>query len=146
MKLSEITEMWSKDAKFDETKIGDASLGIPTLHAKYISLLSSMKLNLRKAESDYYRMRKKKYRYYRGEMSRDELVAEEWEQYLGNKPLKAEMDEFLQTDDDLLLLEDKSEYYKTVIYTLEQIMRSLNSRTWDIKNYVEFMKYSQGGY
>ena len=146
MKLSEIQEMWQKDARLEETKIGNESLNIPNLHAKYISLLSSMKLNLRKAESDYYRMRKKKYRYYRGEMSREELAEEEWVQYLGNKPLKAEMDEFLQTDEDLLLLQDKSEYYKTVIYTLEQIMRSLNSRTWDIKNYVEFMKYSQGGY
>lgn len=146
MKLGEIQSMWVKDAHIDETNLTSASLDIPNLHAKYLSLLSNTKLNLRKCESDYLRMRKKKYRYYRGEMSRDELEQENWTQWLGAKPLKNEMDEFLSTDDDLISLQDKVEYYKTVIYHLEQIMKSLNSRTWDIKNSIEFLKWSQGGY
>ena len=146
MRLTELQEMWSADARIDETKLGDASLNIPQLHAKYLNILSSTKLTLRKADSDYLRMRKVKYRYYRGEMSKMELDERGWEQWLGTKPLKNEMDEFLSTDDDLIALQDKTEYFKTLIYHLEQIMRSLNSRTWDIKNYVEYMKYSQGGY
>lgn len=138
--------MWATDARIDETNLSDASLNIPNLHAKYLNILSSTKLSLRKAESDYLRMRKKKYRYYRGEMTRQELEDEGWEQWQGTKPLKNEMDEFLSTDNDLISLQDKAEYFKTVIYHLEQVMRSLNSRTWDIKNAVEFLKYSQGGY
>jgi hypothetical protein len=146
MKLSDIQSMWAEDARIDETNLSASSLNIPNLHAKYLALLSNTKLSLRKAESDYFRLRKKKYRYYRGEMSKQELLDEGWEQWLGAKPLKNEMDEFLSTDDDLLLLQDKVEYFKTVIFHLEQIMKSLNSRTWDIKNSIEFMKWSQGGY
>lgn len=144
MKLSDIQEEWSKDSIINETNLGQESVRVPTLHAKYITYLSKNKLLLRKAESDYFNTRRLKYRYYRGEMSREELAGLEWEQFQGNKPLKNEMDEFLQCDKDLNDLQDKIEYYKTVVYTLEQIIRSINSRTWDIKTAVEWTKFTNG--
>ena len=55
-----------------------------------------------------------------------------------------EMDEFLQCDKDLIELQDKIEYYKTTIFTLEQILRSINSRTWDIKSAIEWHKFTNG--
>ncbi len=136
--------MWEKDSKIDEINLGRESVRVPTLHAKYLTYLSKVKLQSRKAESDYYNTRRLKYRYYRGEMTQTELNEYEWEQYQGNKPLKNEMDEFLKCDKDLIELEDKVEYYRTVIYTLEQILRSINSRTWDIKTAVEYLKFTNG--
>lgn len=144
MKLSEIQEMWEQDSRIDETNLGRESTRVPTLHAKYLVYLSKVKLQLRKAESDYYNTRRLKYRYYRGEMSKDELEDNGWAQWQGNKPLKNEMDEFLQCDQNLIELQDKVEYFKTVIYTLEQILRSINSRTWDIKTAVEWSKFTNG--
>ena len=144
MKLSEIQEMWEQDSRIDETNLGRESTRVPTLHAKYLTYLSKVKLRLRKAESDYYNTRRLKYRYYRGEMTQSELESNGWEQWQGNKPLKNEMDEFLQCDQHLVELEDKVEYFKTVIYTLEQILRSINSRTWDIKTAVEWTKFTNG--
>lgn len=144
MKLSEIQEQWEQDSRIDETNLGRESVRVPTLHAKYLSLLSKTKLQYRKAESDYYNTRRKKYRYYRGEMTREELEEEGWQQFQGNKPLKNEMDEFLQCDEHLILLQDKMEYFKTVTYTLEQIIRSINSRTWDIKSAIEWTKFTNG--
>ena len=78
------------------------------------------------------------------DLLRQELEDEGWVQYQGNKPLKNEMDELLQCDTDLISLEDKIEYFKTMIYTLEQIIRSLNSRTWDIKSGIEWSKFTNG--
>ena len=144
MKLSDLQEMWAEDCKIDETNLGKESARTPILHAKYINYLSSTRLNLRKAESDYLNCRRKKYRYYRGEMSRAELEDEGWSQWQGTKPLKNEIDEFLQGDADLVSLQDKIEYFKTVLYQLEAIIRSLNSRTWDIKNTIEWIRFSNG--
>ena len=144
MKLTEILEEWNKDAPIQETNLGKEASGVPILHSKYIGHLAKTRLQLRKAESDYLNTRRLKYRYYRGEMGRDELVSLEWEQFQGNKPLKNEMDEFLQCDKDLIELQDKVEYLKTAIYTLEQIIRSINSRTWDIKSSLEWAKFSNG--
>ena len=144
MKLSDLQQMWSEDCKIDETNLGKESARVPTLHAQYINFLSSTRLNLRKAESDYFNCRRKKYRYYRGEMSRDELETEGWIQWQGAKPLKNEIDEFLQGDADLIVLQDKVEYFKTLLYQLEQIIRSINSRTWDIKSSIEWTKFTNG--
>ena len=144
MKLSELQDQWSQDSKIDETNLGRESTKVPTLHAKYLNYLSSTRLNLRKAESDYYNTRRKKYKYYRGEMTKTELEEEGWDQWQGNKPLKNEMDEFLQCDADLIALQDKVQYFKTVIAHLEQVLRSLNSRTWDIKTAVEWAKFTNG--
>jgi hypothetical protein len=136
--------MWADDCKINETNLGHESARTPLLHSKYLNFLSSTRLNLRKSESDYLNCRRLKYRYYRGELTQDELIEEGWSQWQGNKPLKNEMDEFLQVDPDLIVLEDKVEYFKTVMYQLEQIIRSLNSRTWDIKNSIEWTKFTNG--
>ena len=144
MKLSEIQSEWAKDSRIDELNLGRESTKVPTLHSKYLTELSKVKLQQRKAESDYYNTRRLKYRYYRGEMSRTELEEYNWQQFQGNKPLKNEMDEFLGFDEQLIDLQDKIEYFKTVVYQLEQIIRSLNSRTWDIKNAIEWIKWTNG--
>jgi len=144
MKLSELQDEWSKDCIIDETRLGHESVCTPILHSKYLNFLSSTRLNLRKAESDYLNCRRKKYRYYRGEMTKDELDEENWVQWGGNKPLKNEMDEFLNADKDLIQYDDKIEYFKTVLYQLEQIIKSINGRTWDIKNAIDFLKFTNG--
>lgn len=144
MKLTELQEQWAEDSKIDETELGREAIRVPLLHSKYLTFLSKVKLQQRKAESDYFNTRRQKYRYYRGEMTRAELEELGWEQFQGNKPLKNEMDEFLQCDKDLIELQDKVEYFRTVIYTLEQIIRSINSRGWDIKTAVEWTKFTNG--
>ncbi len=144
MKLTDLQQAWAEDCKIDEMNLGKESARTPNLHSKYLNYLTSTRLNLRKAESDYFNMRRLKYKYYRGELTQQELEDTGWLQWQGNKPLKNEMDEFLQCDNDLIELQDKIEYFKTVLYQLEQIIRSLNSRTWDIKNCIEWNKFTSG--
>lgn len=144
MKLSELQDSWTEDCKINEMDLGKESARTPNLHAKYLNYLTSTRINLRKAESDYFNLRRLKYKYYRGELTKEELAENNLTQWQGNKPLKNEMDEFLNCDSDLLKLQDKIEYFKTVLYQLEQIIRSLNSRTWDIKNMIEWNKFTNG--
>jgi len=144
MKLSEIQESWTKDCKIDQLNLGPESTKTPELHSKYLNILSNSKLQLRKAEADYYRLRRTKIKYYRGELTREELEEHGWNQYQGLKPLKNEMDDVLQCDEEMIKQQDKIDYIKAVLYQLEQILRSLNSRTWDIKNAVEWTKFTNG--
>ena len=144
MKLNEIQEMWTTDSRIDETNLGSESTKIPKLHAKYLNLLVNSKLSARKAESEYLRMRRLKWRYYRGEMTQLELDELNWPQWQGVKPLKNEMDEFIATDTDLITLQDRMEYHRTVLAMLENILKSIHSRTWDIKNGIEWTKFTNG--
>lgn len=145
MKLQEIQAMWAEDCKVDQTNLGRAAARVPELHAKYLNMLTSVRLQFRKAEADYLRLRKLKFKYYRGELTKEELAELGWDQYLNNRPLKNEMDEVMTTDDDIIQITDKVEYIKTVLYQLEQILKSINSRTWDVKSAIEWYKFTNGG-
>jgi hypothetical protein len=144
MKLSEIQDMWSKDAKINELDLGKSSIQIAELHAKYLNILSNTKLQLRKCEADYLRLRRTKFKYYRGEMTLDELKEHNWNQYQGLKPLKNEVEDIVNCDEDVIRCVDKVEYMKAMLYQLEQIIRSLNGRGWEIKNAIEWTKFTIG--
>ena len=144
MKLSEIQEMWTKDAKINELDLGKSSIQIAELHAKYLNILSNTKLQLRKCEADYLRLRRTKFKYYRGEMTLDELKEHNWNQYQGLKPLKNEVEDIVNCDEDVIRCVDKVEYMKAMLYQLEQIIRSLNGRGWEIKNAIEWTKFTNG--
>jgi len=144
MKLSDLQLEWEKDSVIDESILGIEATRVPRLHSKYLNLYTSAKLNLHKAQSDYSFSRRKKFRYYRGELTRAELDEEGWDQWQGSKPLKSEMDEYLQSDVDLLKHQDRVNYLSTVLVQLESILNSIKSRTWDIRNAIECMKFQNG--
>ena len=94
--------------------------------------------------SDYNILRKNKFRLYRGELSREELAALGWEQWQGVKPLKNEMDEFLQGDNELNVMRVKIDYLETMIYFLESVLGQIKARDWQIKTAVEWKKFLAG--
>ena len=144
MNIEQIQQMWETDAEIDDNYLGEQSTATPKLHAKYVKLLVQAKLKLTKIQSDYNLMRKAKFRYYRGEMSRDELTDLGWNQWQGVKPLKNEMDEFLTGDDDLNTLKVKIDYLETMIYLLESILGQIKARDWQIKSGIEWKRFLAG--
>ena len=48
--LKKIHEMWATDSQIDNMKLDEASRLTPMLHSKYLSLLSTTKLQLKKSE------------------------------------------------------------------------------------------------
>lgn len=144
MNIEQIQDMWETDAEIDDNYLGENSTATPKLHAKYIKLLVQAKLKLTKVQSDYNLMRKAKFRYYRGEMSREELTDLDWAQWQGVKPLKNEMDEFLTGDGDLNTLKVKIDYLETMIYLLESILGQIKARDWQIKSGIEWKRFLAG--
>ena len=144
MDIQEIQEMWEVDCEIDDNYLGENTTETPKLHAKYLKILINSKLKKTKLQSDYNLLRKAKFRYYRGEMSRDELQEHGWDQWQGVKPLKNEMDEFLQGDADLNTIKVRLEYIDSMVYQLEQIMQQLKARDWQIKTAVEWKKFLAG--
>ena len=144
MNIEQLQEMWEADAEIDDNFLGEQAIATPKLHAKYVKLLVQVKLKHAKHQSDYNLARKNKFRYFRGEMSRDELKERDWEQWQGIKPLKNEMDEFLTGDADLNQLEVKIKYLETMIYLLESILGQIKARDWQIKTAVEWKKFLAG--
>lgn len=144
MTLDEIQQMWEVDCQIDDNHLGEQATASPKLHAKYLKILIDFKLKLAKSKAQYSEFRKDKFRYYRGEMSRDELKERGWDQWQGVKPLKNEMEEFLGGDSELNKLLTRMEYLETGIYMLESIMNQIKSRDWEIKSHIEWKRFLAG--
>jgi hypothetical protein len=144
MNIEEIQTMWEQDSIIDDNHLGEASTETAKVHSKYIKLMVGVKLKLTKARGDYNILRKNKFRYYRGELSREELTELGWQQYQLIKPLKNEMDEFLQGDQDLIALNTRIEYLETMGYLLEGILGQIKARDWQLKNGIEWKKFLAG--
>lgn len=144
MTLDDIQNEWDKDSSIDDNYLGESAVATPKLHAKYIRILVNVKLKHAKLASDYNQLRKNKFRYYRGELGRDELTALGWSQWQGVKPLKNEMDEFLQGDTELNTMRVKTDYLETMIYLLESILGQIKARDWQLKSAIEWKKFLAG--
>jgi len=142
--LNELQEMWKEDCKIDELNLGQESTRIPELHSKYLNHLTTLRLQCRRAQSDLFSMRRLKWKYYRGELDQKELNDLGWDQYLGNAPLNNQMNDFLDTYEDVIKLTDKLEYLNTCMSLCEGAMKSINSRSFDIKNAIEWTKFTNG--
>jgi len=144
MKLEQILEIWDTDSNIDNHHLGEASTATAKLHAKYLRILVEAKLKKTKLDIDYNALRKAKITYYRGEMTKDELTHYGWEQYQYNKPLKAEMDEFLKGDEDLSLILVRTEYINTMVYALESIMSQIKQRDFQLSNGIKWKQFLAG--
>lgn len=144
MTLDEILDLWNKDSIIDDNDLGTHAIETAQLHSKYLNILMETKLRKSKLNIDFDILRKNKFRYYRGELTRKELEEFGWEAWQYNKPLKNEMDEFLKGDEDLSKIKQRLEYIDAMIYALETIMQQIKSRDWSIKNAITWKQFLAG--
>jgi hypothetical protein len=144
LKLKELELEWKTDAKFNVEKLDEIISGIPSLHAKYISILSYCKSDILKFEKEFLKMRRLRTEYYNGSLDKKTLDEYGWEQWQEKKPLKTVLDALLESDD--ILIEHRMKIQELTICKdfLESVMKSIGSRTYDAKNYMDYLKWSQG--
>lgn len=144
MTLDETLDMWNQDCTINGDHLDRESVRTPNLHSKYLRYLIQHKMKHAALQAEYNTLRQKKFRYYRGEMGKDELTDLNWNQWQGIKPLKNEMEEFLEGDSDLNRINIKCEYLKCMIEAFESILNQLKARDWQIRNALEWKKFVAG--
>ena len=144
--LKSIHNMWKEDCVIDEMKLDETSRQTPILHAKYLELLSTVKLQLKRAEFSQKTLLKEKWLYYNGKMDEDQIVEMGWDPdpFNGLKILKGEMDYYYDADPEIQKSEEKIQYYKTVIESLTEIISNITWRHQMIKNMIEWKKFQSG--
>ena len=147
MNLESVLEMWKKDSEIPQYNLDETSRQTPTLHAKYMEFMSIARLQLKKAEMDQKTLLKKKWLYYNGKMTQEQIELEGWDfdPFEGLKVLKGEMDYYYDADSDIQKSEEKITYYKTYIETLTEIINVLKWRHSTIKNIIDWRRFEAGG-
>jgi|TARA_B100000282_G_scaffold103498_1_gene73159 c-di-GMP-related signal transduction protein len=143
--LKQIHDMWAEDSQI-KMQLDESSRETPKLHAKYLELLSTTKLMLKRTEFQQKVLLKEKWLYYNGKMSQEDVVEKGWDPdpFDGLKILKGEMDYYYDSDPEIQKSEEKIQYYKTVIDTLEQIISNLNWRHQTIGNIIKWKQFESG--
>jgi hypothetical protein len=140
--LEQVLKNWERDAEMDQTEPGKELIKIPILHNKYLSILTKHKIASKKAHFDFLRMKKIKWEYYTGKMSREELEQYGWEPF--QFTLKSDITTYLEADSDLIKLLEKKTYHEEVVSVIESIMQELKSRTFQLKDFISWEKFIGG--
>lgn len=141
-KLDELIEMWKKDAEIDRTEPGKALLDIPKLHSKYLTILSRHKLLQKETEFKYSRMKRIKWEYYTGKMDQDDLAKYGWDPF--PYTLKSDLNIYFESDEDLNKLEAQKILHEQVVETCQSILKELNSRTFQLRDFIAWERFIQG--
>lgn len=145
MKLEDIQELWSSDSVIDDTELDSESIKIPEIHNKYLKIFSDEKLRLVRLDSKSKELRRLKWLYYTGKLDEQTLKNLEWDVFdLDIKKNRHDLEMFLESDKDIIELNDKVEYQKEKINYLETIIKSLSTRGFLIKNSIEWKKFIMG--
>ena len=141
MNLEQIQEMWEKDSKIDPDNLQDESLKIPQLHSKYYTLYNTITLLRERAREQYNKVRLERYNYYTGKATA-EVYAEEPFPYKVRE--KDAIQRHLEADDKMNKVDMKIKYYDIMLKFLEEIIRNISGRTYQIKNAIEWNKFQAG--
>jgi hypothetical protein len=147
MLLDTIIEMWKTDSTIDQLNLDTTTVTGAVLHSKYLELFSVAKLQLKRKEADLAILKKDKWMYYNGKMTRDEMDKKGWpyDPFAGMvKPMKSDLEMYYSADADLCKLRTQIEYQKTIVEALDEIMGTLRWRHQAIKNIIEFKKFTAG--
>ena len=140
MTLDELQQSAEKDLKMDDLELGDESLKSATLHQKYLTIYNTFRQLLLMNEGTYRVLYRKKWEYYGGKA--DPIVYRD--NPFDHKILKVDIPIYLESDEELIKAKQKVEYYKMCVDSCERILKQIQQRGWDIKNAIEWRRFSAG--
>ena len=133
--------MWESDSKIDPDNLHTESLNIPILHAKYYEMYNTVMLLRKKAEQQRKNIRHERYEYFSGKSDPEVYIENPFPKKIRDKDT---MQKYLDADEKLSNCNLKIDYYETTLRYLEEILKQVGNRTYQIKNAIEFMRFSSG--
>ena len=139
--LDKIQEMWQKDSIIDPDNLHNESLKIPQLHSKYYTIYNTLTLLREKARDSYRKIKLERYNYYTGKAPAEVYEKEPFDYKVREKDA---IQRHLDADEKLTTIDLKIRYYDVQLKFLEEIIKTISNRTFQIKNAIEWQKFQAG--
>jgi len=139
--LEMIQKMWDEDSKIDIDNLHTESLNIPSLHAKYFNIYNNILLLKKQAEQRRRNIRHEKYEYYTGKADPEVYVENSFFKKIRDKDT---LQKYLEADQTLSQATLKVEYYDVMIAYIQDIIKMVHNRTYQIKNAIEYQRFMSG--
>lgn len=140
MNLQELQKEWEKDSAIDYTQMEIETLAVSRLHSKYLNYLSTYKVALRKLLDKKNHLSVQLFDYYEGKSDGMSLERAPFQLVL----TKSGAEKRVEVDELMLPINSKIIEVEEIIFYLKEVIQSINQRTWQLKNYIEYMKWSGG--
>ena len=124
---------WREDAEMADDLMDEARK-IPMLHCKWLDKYQKMVLMKKEALYAFQMLYKEKYSFY---MGREEECPDV-------KIMKNEVPIYLNADVELNKAQGRLDLYDTYEKTLKEILNNINNRSFQIKNAIDWLRYSRG--
>lgn len=142
MNINDIKQMIKEDSSFikDEANIDTSSLSAPELSGKYHQLISDETMSLRLLQKEYDILYRDRWLFYSGKADPEEYDKEEF----NLKILKADVDKFLNADEELQSKKDRIVLQEVKINLLTEFTKSINNMSFNIGNAIKWKKFLSG--
>ena len=141
LSLDEIQTMWEKDSVIDPDNLHEESLKISQLHSKYYTIYNTITILRERARESYNKVRLERYNYYTGKAPAEVYVEEPFPYKVREKDA---IQRHMDADERLSKLDLKIRYYDIILKFIEEVIKMISNRSYQIKNSIEFMKFTAG--
>lgn len=145
MNIEAILNDWSEDCKIDETNLSHESTNIPILHSKYISMYTNAKLSRLRIYEKRKEIKRKLTEYYSGDLNNPEDIKEIGREPFNKKLLNTQVQTYVDSDDEMININLKIGYQDELIKLLEDIVKTIHTRNFIIKNSLDYQRFMNGG-
>jgi|TARA_E500000178_G_scaffold354422_1_gene423326 hypothetical protein len=145
MDTNDIAAIWAKDSPIDETNLVGESKRIPELHSKYYNLYYREVLRVKKLKAEYKELEMDKRNWYDGSMAEEDLREKGWKPFQ-RKVIRNDLDKHIQSDKDVIKLSLTIDFHTANANYLEDIIKTIHSRNFVVKNMIDILKFQSGDY
>jgi len=140
MTLDELKLQVEKDLKINDERLDTESYKNQELYAKYLEQKTNFEFLLYRAKGEYKTLFREKWEYYGGKADAKIYVTKPFDL----KVLKTDLSIYIESDEDIIKVEHKISYLESVVKYIEGVLRSIQSRGWDIKNAISWKQFEAG--
>ena len=148
-KFEQLKTDWTEDSHVDfqfknksyTADLAQLALDIPYQHNKYLNHYTDISQIKTSLEFEIRKLVREKREYYGGEADAKTYA----EKPFGNSIKTSEkMKVYVESDDEVINLEAKIKYLDQMLYWLDQVMKQISNRGFQIKSAIEWEKFING--
>lgn len=141
MKLEELQYEAREDlAIIDQERLDQESFKNQNIKPKWLEYRSRYDQLLIMSKTNHQRLWRNKWEYYGGKADAKVYAAKPFD----IKVLKTDLTMYIQSDDEILELQNKISYYESIIKYIDGVIKSIDNRGWDIRNAQDWKKFEAG--
>ena len=124
----------------DQEHIDQESYKNQMIKQKQVAFKADFELLLIKAKTDHQQLYRLKWEYYGGKAVAKVYAAKPFD----IKVMKTDLQMYIQSDDDILRLQNKIGQYESCVDYCKGVIKSIDNRGWDIRNATDWKKFEAG--